>query len=397
MTANFFDDEGQLVLHIIPSPRGRGAQRAARILVDRLNSPGRERHRLLSLLDGPPEVEVDLSLGEPGGGRPAAGFRPHIALRLRKLVSSLDPVAVVAHGGDAMKYAVPAVMGTGRPLAYCNIGTYAGPPARLHELMWRRIAARADIVVAVGNEVLQECTGRFNIDPDRVVMIPNGRDPQLYHPRPMVSSQPTTLMFVGALTSQKRPELFIEVVRRIRAEGYDFRAQIVGGGPLVTALTPLAATQCVELLGTRSDVPDLLRSADIFVFTSQPTGEGMPGVLIEAGLSGLPAVATAVPGVTAVLRDGITGLIVDGSAASVAAAVCRLLDDPDLRATMGSSARTWCVSEFNLDLMAERWRSVLQPVIVAQAGTARRGTLGLARRASARRRAMRSRRDSSQI
>ena len=57
----------------------------------------------------------------------------------------------------------------------------------------------------------------------------------------------------------------------------------------------------VELLGPRSDVPELLRSADVFVFTSLPTGEGMPGVLIEAGLSGLPAVSTPVPGAATVV------------------------------------------------------------------------------------------------
>jgi glycosyltransferase involved in cell wall biosynthesis len=397
MTADLFDDHDQLVLHVIPSPRGRGAQRAARILVDRLDEPGTVRHRLLSLLHVPPEVKVDLTLGELASSRPA-GFQPQIALRLRRMVSRLDPVAVVAHGGDAMKYVVPALIGTGRPLVYCNIGTYSGPPARLHELAWRVISRRADIVVAVGNEVALECESRFKMAPERVEMIPNGRDPLLYCPASgRGASGPATLMFVGALTPQKRPELFIEVVRRLRAKGYEIRAQMVGDGPLAATLVPQASSQRVELLGSRSDVPDLLRCADIFLFTSLPTGEGMPGVLIEAGLSGLPVVATIVPGVTTILRDGDTGLIVDGPADSIVAAVKGLLDDRDRRTAMGASARSRCVAEFSLDLMAERWRATLQSVIDGQAESARRGALGLARRVCARRRAIRSRRDSSQI
>lgn len=367
MTAHPGKDDSPLVVHVIPSPRGRGAQRAARALVDRLDEPGVVRHRLLGLFDGPPEVEIDFPLGQPGGSHPAEGFEPRLAFRLRKVLARLDPAAVVAHGGDAMKYGVPAVIGTGRPLVYCVIGTYAGPPAHLHVWLWRRIMARADLVVAVGDEVLDECTGRFRVAPQRAVMIPNGRDPSQYHPRSgSADSAAATLIFVGALTPGKQPDRFVEVVRRLRAEGRAVHALIVGDGPLADTLVPLAAAQGIELLGPRSDVPELLRHSHVFVFTGRPTGEGMPGVLIEAGLSGLPAVSTPVPGAATVLCDGCTGVIVDDSVATMATAVGQLLDDPDRRAAMGASARRRCASAFTLDLMAERWRDALQPLVVPQ-------------------------------
>lgn len=365
MTAHLGNDAATpLIVHIIPSPRGRGAQRAARILVDRLDEPGRVRHRLLGLFDGPADVEIDLDLGLPAGRRTAEGFEPRVALRLRHVLTQLGPVAVVAHGGDAMKYALPAVIGTGRALAYCVIGTYAGRSTWLHQWLWRRIMAQAELVVAVGDEVLDECTDRFRVDPQRAVVIPNGRDPNEFYPRQSwdVSSEPT-LLFVGALTAQKRPDRFIEVVRRLRAEGRHFRAVVVGDGPLAGTLTPAAAAHGVDLLGPRSDVPEILRASDIFVFPSLPTGEGMPGVLIEAGLSGLPAVSTPVPGAGAVLRDGTTGVIVDDSVQSMVSAVGRLLEDQQLRAAMGAAARTRCESEFNLDLMAKRWRAAVRALV----------------------------------
>ena len=100
------------------------------------------------------------------------------------------------------------------------------------------------------------------------------------------------------------------------------------------------------------------------MFTSLPTGEGMPGVLIEAGLSGLPTVSTPVPGAATVVRDGITGMIVDDSVAAIASAVGGLLDSHDRRVAMGKSARARCESEFNLDLMAQRWRTALNSILV---------------------------------
>jgi glycosyltransferase involved in cell wall biosynthesis len=260
--------------------------------------------------------------------------------------------------------------------------------------------ARADLTVAVGDEALDECIRRFGVDPDRAVMIANGRDPTVFHPRTSETGavEGTTITFVGALTAQKRPDRFIDVVARLRSEGRGFRALLVGDGPLRRSLAGVASTHGVELLGARSDVPDLLRRADVLVLPSEPTGEGMPGVLIEAGLSGVPAVSTSVPGARTVIADGRTGLIVDGSVGAFASAIGRLLDDPVRRAAMGAAARSRCESMYSLDVMADRWRSALRPLVDAQRRTGgRRETRGnaAARRASALRRRSRSRRGSS--
>jgi len=406
MNAHLETNESPLVVHLIPSALGRGAQRAARMLVDRLDESGVIRHRLLSLFAGPHEVEVDLNLGHNAPGHTAEGFDLRVARALRTELNRLKPAVVVAHGGDPMKYAVPATIGTGRSLVYCVIGTYAGPPSPLHEWAWRRIMSRADLVVAVGDEVRDECTRRFGVAAHRAIVIPNGRDPSVFHPPSVVADAWTTLIFVGALTAQKQPDRFVEVVRRLRAEGHSFRAVLVGDGPLSRPLAAMAADSGVELLGARSDVPELLRQADVLVFTSRPTGEGMPGVLIEAGLSGLAVVSTPVPGAEAVLDHGHTGLIVDdGGVGALVQAVGQLLDDPERRIAMGSAARHRCETEFTLDLMAQRWRAALELLVCAQGGSggwaippcrpllARRPAL--ARSVSAFRRAVRARRGSS--
>jgi len=392
MTPHVADDGG--VVHVIPSPRGRGAQRAARILVDRLNQLGPPRHRLLALYDGPPEVDTDLSLAHTSKrGRPAEGFDPRLALRLRSTLRAMHPAAVVAHGGDAMKYGLPALIGTRTPLVYCVIGTYAGPETVPHVWVWKGIMTAASLVVAVGQEVAEECTDRFGARRERVVEIPNGRDPALYHPRRRPAAGPPALVFVAALTPQKRPHRFVEVVHRVRATDRSFRAMMVGDGPLAATLKPVAEAEGIEVLGARSDVPDLLRSADVFLFTSLPAGEGMPGVLIEAGLSGLASVSTRVPGAAEVIDDGVTGLVVEDSTTAMVEAVGLLLDNPDQRSAMGAAAHIRCESEFNLDLMARRWEAALQPFLRQEPPARPPGAM--LRANAALRRAARSRRDSS--
>jgi glycosyltransferase involved in cell wall biosynthesis len=393
MTPRAADDGG--VVHVIPSPRGRGAQRAARILVDRLNQLGPPRHRLLALYDGPPEVNTDLSLAHTSKrGRPAEGFDPRLALRLRRTLGEMQPPAVVAHGGDAMKYVLPAVIGSGTPVVYCVIGTYAGPTTMLHVRLWKGVMAAASLVVAVGHEVAEECTGRFGARRERVVEIPNGRDPALYRPRGGPVPGPPALIFVAALTDQKRPHRFVEVVHRLRTTDRSFRAVMVGAGPLAATVRPLAEAEGIEVLGNRSDVPDLLRAADVFVFTSLPAGEGMPGVLIEAGLSGLASISPRVPGAAEVIHDGVTGLLVEDSATAMVEAVGQLLDHADKRSAMGVAARIRCESEFSLDLMARRWQAALQPLLRQEPPARPAGAL--TRAIAALRRAARSPRRSSQ-
>jgi glycosyltransferase involved in cell wall biosynthesis len=137
-----------------------------------------------------------------------------------------------------------------------------------------------------------------------------------------------------------------------------------------------AATLDVEMLGTCTTVPDLLRTASVLVFTSEPASEGMPGVLIEAGLSGLPAVSTPAAGVTDVVREGETGFVVSSSlAADLADRVEQLLRDGELRKRLGTAARARCAELYTLSTATRQWHDLVQRVAL----TAHRGTDGPSR------------------
>ncbi len=175
------------------------------------------------------------------------------------------------------------------------------------------------------------------------------------------------IAFVGALVPTKRPGLFIDVVGALRGEGLEVAGVIVGDGALPHEVAARAESHDIEYLGHRSDVATILAESDVFLFTSVSEGEGMPGVLIEAGLCGLPVVTTDVPGARAVVGDGTTGLVVrpddfDG----MVDAVRRLVIDEDLRVKMGRAARERCVVTFSTDASSEQWRDLFGKLIASR-------------------------------
>jgi glycosyltransferase involved in cell wall biosynthesis len=373
---SFAVEEGRLaeplVLHVIPTRVARGAQREARALADRLDAPGVRRHRLLCLVGGPEgtddTVAVDFTIDERASAS-TVGFDPGLVLKLRRVLDGLGPVLVVAHGGEPLKFLVPALFGRRCPLAYYAIGTVAAPARRpLRRWMWRFLVRRPGLVTAEGAEVLDECRMFLGVPAERLVLVPNGRDPEEFRPGPEAEAGTTPVIaFVGALTTQKRPDRFVDLVTALRARGLDFRALLVGDGPLGPDITPRAGAAGVELLGARGDIADVLRGTDIFVFPSLPRGEGMPGVLIEAGLSGVPVVATAVPGVSAIVVDGETGLVVDPEDfEGLVEAAASLLADPARRRAMGRAARRRCEEQFSLEVVASHWRTALLPLLAAR-------------------------------
>src|SRR5690606_22010514 len=88
--------------------------------------------------------------------------------------------------------------------------------------------------------------------------------------------------------------------------------------------------------------------------------EGVPGVVIEAGLSGLPVVATDVGWVRDVVVDGKTGLLVGPGRSDLLAAALR--DALERRAVLGEAARKRCLAEFEMDRVARLWQGLIEQI-----------------------------------
>lgn len=339
------------VLHVLPRDMWRGAQTHARMLRETLDSP-EVQHRTLTLFRSEPAaLRPDIELNAPGERKLPS---PLLALHLRRAALALRTTILVAHGSDPLRYCALAAMHD-MTLVYHRIGTYKRGLIRPQIWLQRALVARVDSLVSVSRDCITDLKDVADIEPRRAVVIPNGRDPAVYFPAPSSERDPRVI-FVGQFVESKRPSLFIELVETLRREGLAFTAEMVGDGPILETLRPRAVAAQIDVLGRRSDVPERLRLADILVFPSLADNEGMPGVLIEAAMSGLPIVATGVPGVRDVVNEGETGLIVDEMDAHALIAKTRaLIVDRALRRQMGTAARTLTAERYSLKASADGW------------------------------------------
>jgi glycosyltransferase involved in cell wall biosynthesis len=359
----------RVFLHVLPLDLARGAQRYARYLVDRLDSP-RDRHLIVTLFDAPSaSLDPDIALSVRRGPLRDLGFDPRVVLRLRRVLRTTRPAAVVAHGGEPAKYLALAAARS-VPIAYLSIGSaHPNLDRWLSRVLHRFYTTRADVVVAVSSDVAREAAELHGIPPDRIVVIPNGRDPAVFRPGASREGSTCRLLFVGHLDAGKRPELFVRLVAALRERGLHLEARMVGEGPLEDDIRPAADDAGVVMMGRRDDVPALLAESDILVLTSRPP-EGMPGVLIEAGMSGVPVVSTRIPGSGDVVEEGLTGFLVDiDDFSALVDAVERLVVDRRLRSEMGRSARDHCVARFGMEATSQRWHEVLDELTASVAPT----------------------------
>jgi glycosyltransferase involved in cell wall biosynthesis len=273
---------------------------------------------------------------------------------------------VLAHGGESLKYSVLAGVPSGR-LAYYKIGVggrrLTGPKGVLH----RALVHRPCMVAAVSRDAAEEARS-LGVLGTRLRVIPNGRDPLCYAVRSRAKhDRAVRLVFVGHLTESKRPERFIALVRMLRSQGLEVEASMAGDGPMLNEVARDGRAEGIDVLGRVGDVPALLARSDVFVFTSIAEGEGMPGVLIEAGMSGLPVVTTSVPGAADVVDDGHTGYVVPiNDFEALVHAVREVVLDPELRDRLGAAARRRCTDEFGLATSVRRWHEALEELIVGQ-------------------------------
>lgn len=220
----------------------------------------------------------------------------------------------------------------------------------------RRLGKLTDLVLCVGAGVAAEAVRRELAAPDRVRTIgvsvdgPGRTSASLSAGSPQaracaraalgIPAGATVVGTVGRLTYQKAPRDFLSALARVGRP--DVTGVWIGGGELAadTARRAAAMPQVpVVLAGERSDVLELLPAFDVFVLPSRY--EGLPTVIVEAMICGVPVVATAVNAVPDLVVPGETGVLVPpGRPDLIAGAVRYLLDSPATAARLAATARS---------------------------------------------------------
>lgn len=201
-----------------------------------------------------------------------------------------------------------------------------------------RSARGADRVIAVSGTTRRELLERYEIDPARVVVVPNGVSPALAAPRgegrPARWPRPFVL-YVGGLDPLKNVEFLLGVVARCRRGGIGVHLVAAGEeGPRREGLLGAARAQGLEGAVvapgrlTDEELAEAYREAAAFVFPSRYEGFGLPP--LEAMAAGCPVVASPAGALREVL-GGAAQLVEPDDEAGWAEAIAALLGDEDLR------------------------------------------------------------------
>jgi glycosyltransferase involved in cell wall biosynthesis len=221
---------------------------------------------------------------------------------------------------------------------------------------------------AVSEQVAMTMSRRLQYPRARISVVPRGRDPSTLGRRTRerrsaaraelgATSEDVIVLAVGRQEPQKALDSLVGALGRVREAIPRARLVIAGREGAATdaiqsSIASLGADRWVTLLGERTDVPELLCAADVFVLPSRR--EGMPGSVIEAMALEVPVVASDLPQVREVTGSDAALLAEVDDAEQFAGAISSCIDDPDAAQRRVALAYRRFLDQFTIDRTAHQ-------------------------------------------
>jgi glycosyltransferase involved in cell wall biosynthesis len=232
----------------------------------------------------------------------------------------------------------------------------------LDRWMYSQYASIACISEATGDELarwLPELKSKIEIIPNGIQVERFAQAPAFNRDRLGISDGLPVILFVGRFKKEKDHATLLRALAKVP----NAQLVLVGDGPCLVDMEALAkilgVADRVHFLGSRQDVHELLKMADIYVHSSLWEGFGIAA--LEAMASGLPVVASRVPGLTNVI--GEAGLFFEpGNDEQLATHLNTLLQCPQLRSELIEKGVARA-SEFKIEYTAERYASFYYKVM----------------------------------
>jgi glycosyltransferase involved in cell wall biosynthesis len=260
--------------------------------------------------------------------------------------------------------------------------TYASPSlVRLSRFLFRHVPTR----LTVNNPVIAEHLERVvGIARERIRIIRNGVDTERFAPRVKdlrlaaelgLTGKGATIGIVARLAARKGHVPLLDAVESFTP--LDRPTLVIAGeGPLSASLDAEIRRRSLERfvrrVGFVQDPARLYNVLDVFCL---PTtfAEGTPTALVEALSSGVPAIVSDLRQIRSVVTHERTALVVDPAKPSdIAAAIRRLLDEPQLRRRLTENGRRLVLEGYSLETMVRESQAAYEEAIAVRVGPARR-------------------------
>lgn len=209
----------------------------------------------------------------------------------------------------------------------------------------KRLASSTHAMIAVSDSVRQHVASRIGVGEDLVDVVPNGVDASKFVCADRAAAKRalslderrTVVGVVGRITEQKGQEDFVEAALQLAIErteplfvmvGFDEDAALQQR--LRQRIAVFGLADRIRFVGNRDDMANVYAAIDVVVAPSRWEGFGM--MLVEAMAAGRPIVAARAGAIPEIVRDGVSGVLVEPrDPAALGAAIAKLLDDPARR------------------------------------------------------------------
>ncbi|HRP08876.1 MAG TPA: glycosyltransferase [Gemmatimonadales bacterium] len=358
--------DGMRVLFVVTALGVGGAERQGLALARHFAAIG-SQVRVVSLVSGgamaPAFADSLIPVEELGmrRGIPRLSAMP----RFRRLVREWRPDIVHSHMIHANLFARLALPSRYRKVLICTAhSTNDGGGWR--DVAYRITHRRAAVTTNVSRAGVAAFEHRGAVPRGGMRSMPNGITLPDEPIESRVAGERLSLLYVGRLEPVKAVGVLLEALALRAGQGANDFLRIVGDGPERPALQRLVGVlgleDAVQFAGHQANVERYFKSADALILTS--VNEGLPMVLLEAGASGVPVIATAVGGVPDLLGDD-RGILVERSESQCVAEGMRRFASMDsvARNRMARRMREHIEKNFAIESVGRRWLELYDEVL----------------------------------
>jgi glycosyltransferase involved in cell wall biosynthesis len=234
-----------------------------------------------------------------------------------------------------------------------------------YRAMLKSVDCRIAVSRAVANSHAGQGRGITHIIPNGIVPSTPRRDRKDVRAELGVTEGDSLVLTVARFTAQKGYDLLVAAAPVVLSAHPRSKLVFVGDGPELSDTQSHIKRLCLEknilVLGTRSDVPDLLASADLFVLPSH--FEGLPLALLEAMAASVPIVATDNPGTVEALGPDYPLLAQAGNSESLSQAMVSALSDPWSTASAAETSRQRFETLFSAERMVSQTAALYRSLL----------------------------------